>query len=564
MAVFELAPHLYTVNGFTSNVSRLREGIDSIRIMPGTDMGKELIDQKLTQSERLNDEFLEQQLRNAATFGHKLSSQEQNSYYTSITQLGQALATLPGTKAVVLFSGGFPVTRTWETAATGGLTPDFKVMLDVLGQYGIRFFTFDVGIEGGYVGADERTNFRMQLDQLGLGNEWLDDMQIGAQLDARHAHHEVLAVLGNETGGRFMRGNNFDRGLARVDEDLSHYYLIGYRPIDLQRIERYLKLNVEVEGYRGLKVVARHGRFVQEAQAQKEREEESRRAAMAALTKPLTLHARPVFYPAANGRTLVVLPVLAEGLGMTAKERAELPDKVPLKVRLRAQVSGITIEEMERDVMLPLGDAAVGKLEHGFALREAMVLPPTAFDVIVEVEAPKLSRLGRWQDTVRVPKVPLGEFGVRGLALLSPGNQTLGLYDVFRSKQPVPGTEPVRALADPMGDPRGRPPIVVDETVARDVPLLAQIGISAPPPPRADGQSPLRIDWELLPEGGGETLAPDVQYRRLELKPDGAWLDVVAQLDLTSVPAGRYSLRVSAAEIDSANFAHAEVPLVVR
>ncbi len=56
----------------------------------------------------------------------------------------------------------------------------------------------------------------------------------------------------------------------------------------------------------------------------------------------------------------------------------------------------------------------------------------------------------------------------------------------------------------------------------------------------------MRMDWELLPAAGGETLAPPVRYRRMEMRNGNALLDVVVDLDLGQVEPGEYTLRLTA------------------
>ena len=98
---------------------------------------------------------------------------------------------------------------------------------------------------------------------MGLGSEWLDTMQIGTRTGGLNAHREILSVLGNETGGRFWPNYDYGDGLRAADDDLSHYYLLGFRPTEIQsRRSGYqrLKIKVEQDG-KDLKAISRTGRF---------------------------------------------------------------------------------------------------------------------------------------------------------------------------------------------------------------------------------------------------------------------------------------------------------------
>jgi hypothetical protein len=86
---------------------------------------------------------------------------------------------------------------------------------------------------------------------------------------------------------------------------------------------------------------------------------------------------------------------------------------------------------------------------------------------------------------------------------------------------------------------------------SRGVPLLAQVVVTRPPAPTDDMASPLSMDWEMIPAGGGDPLAPPVQYRRLRMLDSGAVLDVMVDLDLKTVPPGDYTLRLTARNLVS-------------
>ena len=75
--------------------------------------------------------------------------------------------------------------------------------------------------------------------------------------------------------------------------------------------------------------------------------------------------------------------------------------------------------------------------------------------------------------------------------------------------------------------------------------LLAQVQVTAAPRAGSSGESPLRLDWELLPAAGGSPVAPPIRYRRLEMREDGT-LDVVAEISLEGVGAGEWVLRLTA------------------
>jgi VWFA-related protein len=561
VGVYQILPELTSVQGFTRNRGSVIDAIDEVRIMPGSSMGQEMVRQRLQQTERWSEEFREAQLRNAARFGAELDRSERDGFYMSVNSLADALSSVEGTKAVVLFSGGFPLTRAIDTAARGGLTTRYKDMIKALQNNGIRVFTVDAGEDATFTDASEAVNLPQLVDGLGLGTEWLDDMQIGAQINSANSHHEVLAVLANETGGRFYKGSNFDTALDNVDEDLSHYYLIGYRPADLLDITRYAKLDVEVD-VEGLKVevIARHGSFREPGALPT-----ATRAAPPVRPGPkIEVRAQPIYHAGPDGRTLVVLPVRLESLRWpesVTQGGAGSYRRVGLETMLSASVSGFVVEDVRRAMALPLSPPFLEAAAAGISLREGVLLSPGRYELELLVDSVDLMQSGRWVSVIDVPRFEPGRFSLTDIALFSPRSRAPVVFDAFIEGQEIPGASKTASVSDPMGDPAGRPALCVEVALAAGDPLLAQVRLLQPPVAREDGSSPLEMDWELIPAGGGKALLPPVKYGRLQLDEEGRFLDVVAQLDSANAPPGSYTLRLTARDLESGSVAREEVEL---
>ena len=575
VAVFEMIPFMSTIVGFTDQIARIEDAIDRTRIFPASSMGLDMIDQRLEQGQALPREFLEQQLLNAAKFGGGLLNAERNQFYVNIGDIARVLREFDGTKAVLLFSGGFSMTRTRETAARGGFTTRFTDMLSLLEEGGVRVFSYDIGEEGGFTGADQSTNFRLQLDQLGFGTEWLDTLQVGAQIDALNANHEILAVLGNETGGRFWRSRNYYDGLQAADDDLSHYYLIGFAPAKEAPQKKYSKVKLRVEGA-GLRVITRGGRFARSppgedppdpasagTRAAVDVVEPSVEAAPPLEAEPIVVHCRPMYYPATGGRTLVVLPIRVTGPVATV---AVGPTKrvLDFDLTVSAAVDGKDAGHGTRTVRLELLADNAWMVGSGVQIREAILLAPGVADLRVDFRLNGLDRSGSWEIRQRIPGRRTETFGLTELALLDPVDRTPLVYDVFLAEDHVFGTEPPAALVDPLGEEAaGRPQLYLEGGLSRRVPLLAQIQVITPPRPTEDQERPMRMDWELLPAGGGEALAPPVRYRRMEMRDGDALLDVLVDLDLGAVEPGEYTLRLTAENLVTPGKAVRSRPITV-
>ncbi|RMG46441.1 MAG: VWA domain-containing protein [Acidobacteria bacterium] len=564
VAVYEMTPFLRSLCSFTSDIETLEAAIDAARVFPGTSIGQEMTKQRIEQGGALRRDILEQQLLNSGRFGSDLLAAERDQFYTNVDDIARALAQVEGTKAVLLFTGGFPLTRSRTTNARGGFTSRFRDMLASLQDAGIRVFTYDVGVEGGFADASVAQNFRDMLDQIGLGSEWLDVLQLGAQVDAANAHREIHVALAGETGGRFWRNRDFLEGLRAADDDLSHYYLIGYRPSDLSDPSRaFVPLKVEVEG-RGLRAISARGRVAPRPAARTARAARADSAApgpATAVPVPLRLSCEPLFYPGQNGRTLVLLPVRVSGPPPDAQE-------IALEVRLAARLSGMEIAGDTRKVSARLRSEPGEGRPASLYFLEAMELPPMELELEIAVRTGSGAE-GRWRRIVAVPARSRVAFGITRPVLLEDPPTALPVYDVFGSGAPIPGAgRDTAGEVPPLAPGPGRPLPVVRglSAVPAGSPVPVAISVLAPPPPPAGEGSPLRLDWELVPEGGGasaEPLLPPVTYRLLAMRDEGHRLDILAVLDLRSVPAGDYSLRVIATKVPGGQTAQASSALRV-
>ncbi len=322
----------------------------------------------------------------------------------------------------------------------------------------------------------------------------------------------------------------------------------------------------------GLRVVAPRRRIVDPVSAtppaarpESGRAAPGRAAAPQNATKEpaLVLRCRPAFYPITRGGTLTVVAVQVDGpVEPAVVDGALLLD---LDLDLIATSSGEVVRRGTRTVRGRLRPEAKEGLTRGILLRDAIVLPPGVLDLRVDLRLNGLGRSGSWSGSIHVPSLSYASFGLTDLTLMNPRPeaQLPVLFDVFASKEPVHGTTPPATCPDPLGDPKGRPVAVVDGAVDASVPLLVQVGVTGPPPAKPGAESPLVLDWEILPEGETRFLAPPVRYRRLEMSPSKDYFDVVAELDLRKIPAGRHTLRIRAENRDTGQVEFRIAPLRV-
>ncbi len=170
----------------------------------------------------------------------------------------RALRGIPGRKAVILFSDGLP---TFTGARHSGSIEDgLRQLTDLANRSAVVLYTVDArGLVTFDLTAADNTNPITGP----LTTTQLAGVAAGRQREYLESE-DGLDYLARQTGGFFMHGgNDLDAGIVRALEDLSGYYLIGYKPeessFDLESGKRrFHKIQVEVKTA-GLHVRSRSG-----------------------------------------------------------------------------------------------------------------------------------------------------------------------------------------------------------------------------------------------------------------------------------------------------------------
>jgi VWFA-related protein len=166
----------------------------------------------------------------------------------------RGLREFPGRKSVILFSDGFKLFNREQNSQR--VLESLRRLTDLANRASVVVYTIDArGLQPlGPTAADD------------MGS--LDREQIEQRLESRRAEmfdsQEGLQYLAQETGGFFVRNtNDIGRGIKRVLDDQSGYYLIGYVPEQAtfkleQGRRKFHKISVNVKTA-GLRVRSRTG-----------------------------------------------------------------------------------------------------------------------------------------------------------------------------------------------------------------------------------------------------------------------------------------------------------------
>ncbi len=424
-AIFEMTPELSMVSAFTSDPQEIIRSLDKIRFFPGRNVGDEMISQATDMVIPYKDEFA-RRVTLAAALRNQISRQERQQYYYNLGSLAYTLSELPGKRMILLFSGGFPMTVPGDiNDQFGGITPAFRDLISNMAKYRVSIYTFDIAEFSKIGDASERIDYRIALDKLGFGESFFEDVGIGSSFwtDSAEARRQILAVLGNETGGGFMVNPDYRVGLSNIDDDTNHYYLLGYYPTEKVEKERYRRIKIEV-ARDDARVISRKGRFARKEDVKKKAAPESALQDVKKLQQTtkeadetiIPCDVSTIFSPLPDGRTRVTFAIQTysaiqpfindQGNGI-----------VDMTLKIYANAGQITVDSKEKDIKAILKPEGVQALGRGFRIMEYFDVVPAIYDFQIFLRLNGLSKYTIWSKALEVPKfkesdLDLGTFSI--------------------------------------------------------------------------------------------------------------------------------------------------------
>lgn len=184
----------------------------------------------------------------------------------TLTNVCRSLGQLPGRKALVLLSGGFPIEHIWQDQLT--------MMIEAANRSNVTIYPIDAhGLSDTGLQANNAVQ-TFDLKQTGAGNSLNSQFNNRSVVPNKSSDtpnlsgtskavigQELLNTLAEGTGGfSILNSNDYYRSLSKVAEDLHQYYTLGFVPPPNEKGVRYHHIEVKAEGG-GLKVRAREGYY---------------------------------------------------------------------------------------------------------------------------------------------------------------------------------------------------------------------------------------------------------------------------------------------------------------
>jgi VWFA-related protein len=161
-----------------------------------------------------------------------------NATLRTLAVLMNGLARFEGRKSILLLTEGFVAEESWPLVKEAvGLAARGHATIYTLDARGLDSTNMESHLMGSDPGALDREG--RLLNQFDMGSDSVNSLAV-------------------DTGGFVVRNTNiFDQAVARIADDASHYYVLGYRPVKAPD-GKFRKISVKVERP-GLSVRARRG-----------------------------------------------------------------------------------------------------------------------------------------------------------------------------------------------------------------------------------------------------------------------------------------------------------------
>ena len=266
--------------------------------------------------------------------------------------------------------------------------------------------------------------------------------EIGRLLSARSgqlfATQAGLSMLAKATGGTsLINGNDLNKGIRRALDDMSGYYLIGYRPDDAAfdpatgRV-RFNRIEVKVKGRSDLRVRTRTG-YVGLPESESQPKPRTRAGQlMAALVSPfgaagVNLRLTSFFIDAPGGGTAVRSMLLIDPSTLTFTRQPDGQQQTKLDiVAVTFGEDGRVVDQLNRieTIRVPADSLERFKREGMVYDLNVPIRRPGAYQLRIAVRDTATERTGSASQYVEVPDLRKKRLALSGLVVASPAPQS--------------------------------------------------------------------------------------------------------------------------------------------
>jgi VWFA-related protein len=190
--------------------------------------------------------FLEMELKMREEYQHFLAEVDGQSSLAGLRAVVSSLAAVPGRKSILFFAEQIPITNR--------LKPKFEAIIGEANRGNVTVYAVDaVGLRVHSKDAELGREIAV-AGARGIGDEqrdnksaWTKDLENQEQLLSSRPT-AVLGRLAKDTGGFLVENtNDLSAGVARMQQERTTYYLLGYQPTNAKLDGTFRKVSVKVK-----------------------------------------------------------------------------------------------------------------------------------------------------------------------------------------------------------------------------------------------------------------------------------------------------------------------------
>jgi len=411
----------------------------------------------------------------------------------------RGLRELPGRKAVVLFSDGISIfdTNADSQDRNERVLAALRQLVDHASRASVVFYPIDTrGVQPNSPTAADNTSGSPAAPSgagpggtvsgiVGMRPDMVGQQVLSQRSGEMFEGQNGLNYLARETGGlTLFNNNNLNRGIRRALDDISGYYLLGYRPEETTFDQgtgkrRYHKLSIKVKNRSNLRVRTRGGFIGVADELARDKARSRSEQLMAALLSPFSAGGVNVqltsFFinEAASGSTVrSVILMDARNLTFTRQPDGQQESVLDI-IGVTIGEDGQVVDQMSRIETIRARPATVQRfLREGMAYGVTVpVARPGAYQLRIAVRDAATGRIGSASQYIEVPKVGKDRLALSSLVISGDkqrADRTLIADDMIRSvmggfnssaqrqARVMAGGEGMMGLEDPQAGPASR------------------------------------------------------------------------------------------------------------
>jgi VWFA-related protein len=329
----------------------------------------------------------------------------------AVEDLADVLATIPGRKSMVEFTGG--VTQTGEENRA-----ELRAATDAANRADVSIYSIDArGLFALPPGGDATTD-------AATGTSMFSGASVYHQTDQREDSRDTLATLSTDTGGRaFFDLGDLSDAFPKIQQDNGGYYLVGYNlAADVKRDGSWHTIRVKVNAP-GVHVRYRSGYYAPkdfQHFASEDRKEQLADAMqsespyvdlpIAVETSAFRLNDRQIYVP--------IAAKISSSALQWAEKRGEREASFDFAAEVRAYPAGQVVAQLQDTIHVKLGAQRYAEVSGSNLVYEGgVVLSPGKYRLKFLARENEMGHIGSFETDLVLPSRPAGRLSLSSVLL---------------------------------------------------------------------------------------------------------------------------------------------------